>query len=221
MSRCRQCNIEILDETERCPLCHSALEHTFEVENMYPNARVQTRKWVFWSRVYLFSAILIWAILFGINYVDKYKIGWSLIAGLALLYGYLVIQLAILGQAGHKLKIVILSAIAIVMMILIDFLIGYHGWSVNYALPGFVILLDIWIIILMFVNRRNWQSYIMWQILMILVSVMLGVLEWIGIITSPYLASAAIGVSVFLFLGTVIIGDRRARVELKRRFHIM
>ena len=221
MSRCRQCNVEILDETDRCPLCRSALEHTFEVENMYPNVRVQTRKWVFWSRVYLFTGILLEAIFFGINFVDKYKIGWSLIAGLFLLYGYFIIQLSILGQAGHKLKIVLLSAIAIVMMVLIDFMIGYDGWSVNYALPGIVIMLDIWIMILMFVNRRNWQSYIMWQILMILVSVMLGIFEWIGIITVPYVASAAILVSVFLFLGTVIIGDRRARVELKRRFHIM
>ena len=36
MSRCKQCNIEVLDETERCPLCHSVLEPTIEVENMYP-----------------------------------------------------------------------------------------------------------------------------------------------------------------------------------------
>ena len=52
MSKCRQCNLEILDETERCPLCDSVLEHTIEVENMYPNVGVQTRKWVFLSRVY-------------------------------------------------------------------------------------------------------------------------------------------------------------------------
>ena len=221
MSKCRQCNVEILDETERFPLCHSALEHTFEMENMYPNVKMQTRKWVFWSRIYLFSAILLEAVFYGINYVDKYKIGWRLVAGLILLYGYLIIQLAILGQAGHKLKIVLLAAIALVMMVLIDFLIGYHGWSVNYVLPAGVIALDIGIMVLMIINRRNWQSYIMWQILMLLVSAMLGIFYWLKIITVPYLLSAAILLSVFLFLGTVIIGDRRARVELKRRFHII
>ena len=221
MSRCKQCNVEVLDETERCPLCDSVLEHTFEVENMYPNVRIQTRKWVFLSRLYLFAAILLEVIFYGINYVDKYQIGWSLVAGLLLLYGYLVIRLAILGQAGHKLKIVLLAAIAIVMMVLIDFLIGYDGWSVNYALPSIVILLDLWIVILMIINRRNWQSYMMWQILMILVSVMLVVFEVIGIITAPYVAGVAVLFSVFLFLGTLIIGDRRARVELKRRFHIL
>ena len=220
MSRCKQCNVEILDETERCPLCDSVLEHTEEMENMYPNAKVQTRKWVFWSKVYLFAAILLEVIMFGINYVDKYKIGWSLVAGLGLLYGYLVIQLAILGQAGHKLKIVLLSAIGIVMMILADFVIGYHGWSVNYVLPSCVIALDIGIAVLMLWNRRNWQSYIMWQLLMLLVSGGMVLLYIFGIITNPYLLGVAVLVTVFLFLGTVIFGDRRARVELYRRFHI-
>lgn len=220
MSKCRQCKVEILDETERCPLCGSVLEHTFEVENMYPNVTLQTRKWVFLSKVYLFGAILLEVILFGINYIDKYKIGWSLVAGLLLLYGYLVIQLAILGRAGHKLKIVLLAAIAIVMMILSDFLIGYHGWSVNYALPSCVIILDIGIEALMLFNRRNWQSYIMWQILMLLVSGGMILLFVFGIIIDPYLMGVAVLFSVFLFLGTLIFGDRRARVEVYRRFHI-
>jgi len=220
MSRCRQCNLEILDETDRCPLCSSVLEHTIAVENMYPNAKVKTRKWVFMSKVYLFVAILLEVILFGINYIDKYKIGWSLIAGLVLLYGYLVIQLAILGQAGHKIKIVLLATITIVMMVLIDLLIGYEGWSVNYVLPSFVIILDVGIAILMLINRRNWQSYIMWQLLMLLVSGGMILLFIFGIMTSAYVMGIAVLFSVFLFLGTVIFGDRRARVEVQRRFHI-
>jgi len=220
MSRCRQCNLEILDETDRCPLCSSVLEHTIAVENMYPNAKVKTRKWVFMSKVYLFCAIVLEVILLGINYVDKYKIGWSLIAGLVLLYGYLVIQLTILGQAGHKIKIVLLATITIVMMVLLDLLIGYKGWSVNYALPSCVIILDIGISILMLTNRRNWQSYIMWQLLMLLVSGGMILLFIFGIMTSPYMMGIAVMCSGFLFLGTLIFGDRRARVEVQRRFHI-
>ena len=30
MSKCRNCNVEISDETERCPLCGSVLEYTGE-----------------------------------------------------------------------------------------------------------------------------------------------------------------------------------------------
>ena len=63
MSRCKQCNVEILDETERCPLCHSVLEKTVEVENMYPNVRTMTRRLALLSRIYLFVAILVEALL--------------------------------------------------------------------------------------------------------------------------------------------------------------
>lgn len=220
MSKCRQCNVEILDETERCPLCNSVVEFTFEVENMYPNVKTQTRKLVFLSRVYLVAAIWIGSILFGINYVDKYQIGWSLVAGLVLLYGYLLLKLAISGQTGHKLKIIILAVITIIMMILMDFIIGYRGWSVNYALPGCVILMDIGIMALMVKNRRNWQSYIMWQILMMLVSGGMVLMYMFEIITVPHIVGVATILSVFTFLGTIIVGDRRARVELYRRFHI-
>lgn len=220
MSRCRQCNVEVLDETERCPLCNSVLEQTFEVENMYPDVRIQTRRLMFLSRVYLFAVILLEVILISINYLDKYKIGWSLIAGLILLYVYMVIRFAILGKTGYRSKIVVLSAIAILMMVAIDFLVGYHGWSVNYVLPGSVIILDIGIIVLMIVNRRNWQSYLMWQILMLVLCGGMLLLYFFDIITKPYVLGAAVFISLFLFLGTVIIGDRRARVELYRRFHV-
>ena len=59
MSKCHKCNVEILDETEVCPLCRSVLEQTEELENMYPNARLKTQKLLWISRLYLFCIVLI------------------------------------------------------------------------------------------------------------------------------------------------------------------
>ena len=66
MSRCGQCKIEVLDEAQRCPLCGTVLEPTVEVENMYPDIRVRSRKLVFISRVYLFLAVVTEMILVNI-----------------------------------------------------------------------------------------------------------------------------------------------------------
>lgn len=220
MSRCRQCNVEILDETERCPLCNSVLEQTVEVENMYPNVRPMTRKLMLISRIYLFCAILVEALLVYINAVTEYEIWWSVIPGLMFLYGYMLIRYAILGKSGYKSKIIVLTLIAILMMVAADFVVGYRGWSVNYTLPAGILLIDAGILVLMFYNRRNWQSYMMWQIFMILCSIVPLVFSKVGIVTAPLLGLIAFAASVFLFLGTLIIGDRKARTELKRRFHI-
>lgn len=220
MSRCKQCNVEILDETERCPLCHSVLEKTVEVENMYPNVRTMTRRLALLSRIYLFVAILVEALLIYLNVLSDSEMFWSAIPGLAMLYGYLVLRYAILGKSGYKGKIIVLTLIAILMVVAIDFVVGYRGWSVNYALPSAILLVDAGILILMCINRRNWQSYMMWQIFMILCSVVPLVLYAVGIVTAPLLALLAFAFSTALFLGTLIIGDRRARTELWRRFHV-
>ena len=220
MSRCKQCNVEILDETERCPLCHSVLEKTVEVENMYPNVRTMTRRLALLSRSYLFVAILVEALLIYLNVLSDSEMFWSAIPGLAMLYGYLVLRYAILGKSGYKGKIIVLTLIAILMVVAIDFVVGYRGWSVNYALPSAILLVDAGILILMCINRRNWQSYMMWQIFMILCSVVPLVLYAVGIVTAPLLALLAFAFSTALFLGTLIIGDRRARTELRRRFHV-
>lgn len=220
MSRCKQCNVEILDETERCPLCHSVLEKTVEVENMYPNVRTMTRRLALLSRIYLFVAILVEALLIYLNVLSDSEMFWSAIPGLAMLYGYLVLRYAILGKSGYKGKTIVLTLIAILMVVAIDFVVGYRGWSVNYALPSAILLVDVGILILMCINRRNWQSYMMWQIFMILCSVVPLVLYAVGIVTAPFLAVLAFAFSAALFLGTLIIGDRRARTELRRRFHV-
>ena len=220
MSRCKQCNVEILDETERCPLCNSVLEKTVEVENMYPNVRTMTRRLALLSRIYLFVAILVEALLIYLNVLSDSEMFWSAIPGLAMLYGYLVLRYAILGKSGYKGKIIVLTLIAILMVVAIDFVVGYRGWSVNYALPSAILLVDAGILILMCINRRNWQSYMMWQIFMILCSVVPLVLYAVGIVTAPLFALLAFAFSAALFLGTLIIGDRRARTELRRRFHV-
>lgn len=220
MSRCRQCNIEILDETERCPLCNSVLEYTVEVENMYPDVRMMTRKLKIISRIYLFCAMLAEVIMLYVNWVTDSEIWWSAITGLSLFYVYLLLRYAILGKSGYKSKIIVLTLIGVLMVIAIDFVVGYRGWSVNYALPAGILLVNLGILVLIVVNRRNWQSYIMWQIFMILCSLIPLVLWLRGIITHPLVGWIAIADSVFQFLGMLIIGDRRARVELKRRFHI-
>ena len=157
MSRCKQCNVEILDETERCPLCRSVLEKTVEVENMYPN--VLTRRLALLSRIYLFVAILVEALLIYLNVLSDSEMFWSAIPGLAMLYGYLVLRYAILGKSGYKGKIIVLTLIAILMVVAIDFVVGYRGWSVNYALPSAILLVDAGILILMCINRRNWQLH--------------------------------------------------------------
>ena len=220
MGKCHKCNVEIVDETQVCPLCHSVLERTYDVENMYPNARVRVRSRLFFSRVYLFVGLLIEAMLVSIDMLYESPIWWSAITGLGIFYGYLVLRYAIIGKSGYRSKVIVLSMIAVLSAIAIDFIIGFRGWSLDYVLPAGILLMDVIILGCMAFNRRNWQSYIMWQILMVLLSGIPILLNFFELENNRFLAFAPMSASLVIFVGTMIIGGRRAWVEVRRRFHL-
>lgn len=220
MSKCRQCNIEILDDTQRCPLCNSVLEATDEMENAYPNIKVKTKRFVMISRLYLFLAVVAELILINICVLTEVQSIVYIISGMVLVYGYIFFRYSIIGTSGYRAKALVSIILAVLMLVAIDILHGYNGWSVNYVFPSGIILVDAFILVVMAINYKNWQSYMLQQIFMILCSIAALVLCKIGIITSPILSIIAMNISLIIFLGTLILGGRRARVELMRRFHI-
>ena len=220
MGKCHNCKVEVLDETEYCPLCRSILEQTAPVENMYPDIRPRVRKLALASRIFLFCAILAEGILFAIDLILDSEIWWSALTGLALFYIYMVLRYAVMGKAGYRDKVIVVALIGILATIAVDLIIGYRGWSLDYAFPIWLLLVDGVIVGCMIFNRRNWQSYIMWQLFMILCSLLPVLLNYMELEQNRHLAFLPLAVSLAIFLGTMIIGDRRARTELKRRFHI-
>lgn len=220
MGKCKNCCVEILDETEYCPLCNSVLEHSGEFENMYPDARVAMKKMIIISRIYLFCGIIVSLVLVLINYLTSSSIWWSAVCALGILFGYLVLRYAIIGKSGYRTKTLVLATIAVLSIIAIDFITGYRGWSVDIGLPAGILVVDILILGSMIFNHRNWQSYIMLQLVTILLSLIPVLLNIIQLERNRYMAFLPLAVSAAIFLGTMIIGGRKAKTELKRRFHI-
>lgn len=221
MSKCKNCGVEILDPTDKCPFCQWVLDSDHSRKDaMYPDARIIFRKFHFLENLVLFLSILTFAVLTGINFWLNPDFLWSFVVGLGLIYVNVILRFAIIGKSGYQFKIVSLLVIAIVLLVGMDYLTGYHGWALNFVFPSAILLLDFGIIILMIVNRRNWQSYMMIQILSILMSLIPVIFFFTGIISFAPLVFIAFASSVFLFLGTLIMGDQRARNELKRRFYI-
>ncbi len=106
-------------------------------------------------------------------------------------------------------------------MVVIDYVLGFRHWSLDYVIPTVFIIMDVMIIAAMFINIRSWQSYLLFQICMILCSGVCVLLSLFDVVHHPVMSYVALGFSSVMFLATFIIGGRRARNELKRRFHVM
>ena len=216
------CKVDILDKTDKCPLCNHVLEWDgSEKEDLYPNARIARRKYQFLENVFLFASIALWIVLFIIDYTTDPKYLWSFTAGLVIIFANVVLRLTILGKSSYMAKIIWTILIGMAFLIEADVLTGYHGWGFNFVMPTALLFWDIAILILMlFINRRSWHSYIMDQLTALLACAVMVVLMLLDIITFPYYAFGVQVFTILMFIGTVIIGDRKAREELKRRFHV-
>lgn len=137
-----------------------------------------------------------------------------------MVYAYITLKFSIQKHNGYQFKILMQTLLGVAVVVLIDFLTGFSGWSVNYVLPAAFILIDATVIVLMIVNSRNWQSYIPMQLLIIVLSIIPFILRYFGISSDSIMCLIALCVAIFVFAGSVIIGGRRAMDELYRRFHV-
>ena len=130
------CGVEILDQTDTCPLCNHVLDgDASKGRKLYPDARIVTRKYQFLENIFLFASIVLWCILFAVDYFTDPEFLWSFTAGLVIIYANILLRLTILGKSSYMTKIIWTILIALAFLIEADFLTGYHGWGVNFAFP--------------------------------------------------------------------------------------
>ncbi len=224
MNKCLHCGVKIMDQTDVCPLCKCVVEAQDEeaAPERYPDIRLKGRKLELIGRIVLFVDLVLGALAVLINYLQKGGIWWSGIVVGGLGYTLLILFFFIENEhAGYRSKALIGVACGAAYMVLIDYVFGFTHWSLNYAIPLSFIVVDAMIVAVMFVNIRNWQSYLLFQIFMILCSGICVLLSLFGVIEKPLMSYVAFGLSIVMFLAAFIIGGRRARNELKRRFHVM
>ncbi len=242
MSTCKKCGIKIRDNTVECPLCHCVLDGTTgqasngaitgsDTSNegrapggteagMYPNIAATVRKFRFVERLVLFLSIVSMMGLVLANIIGRPFVAWTVIIGLILIYVNTALRMGVTGRVGYWSKTIFLTFLAVAVLIGIDALTGYYRWSINVILPSAVLFLNFSIFLLIFINMRNWQSYISMEILQVFLCAVMLILYMVGVITYPNIVYIATAVSLLLFTGTVIFGGDRARRELYRRFHI-
>ena len=211
-----------------CPLCHCVLENENQgieeqqefTPRMYPDVKETTRALNFIVKLYTFFAIITQVGLFIINYMTFSGLWWSAISGIGILYFYITLRYSIQKNSGYQRIILTQIFCGMFLCIGIDFILGYRGWSVSFVVPSAILLINLAVVILMIINTTNWQSYILLQLLTVLLSGVILIFWKVGIIQHPVLTIITAIVSVVMFVGMLIFGDRRAKNELKRRFHM-
>ena len=186
----------------------------------YPEIGYDISKWK--KLVWIFYAVLAAAaVIVGVVNLATYSgLWWSVIAIFGIAYAGLTMRYSILRHANLGKSLMIETLGMAVLLLVTDHVLGYQGWSVNYGIPSIILFADIAIVFLILVNRMNWQSYFMYQIAITLFSFIPIALWAAGFITQPVMAIITVILSVLILTMTVLLGDRRVKNELIRRFHL-
>ncbi len=218
--KCNHCQVYILDDTEKCPLCQGILVGDTIGKNTYPDIVDRIKKTTVLMRV-LFT---IWSVTFAALGIASYYVHGFIkpvvVVAASTYYGLFMLWLMIKPQYGYMKRIFLSIIVGEIFVVVIDIITGFHRWSLNYVLPGGLIFLDISLIVLMFINRRNWRGYTIQQLFVIFLGLFPVIFILLGIISDPVVSVVAIGFSIMMFVVTLVLGGRETLMELKRRFHI-
>lgn len=226
MSRCKRCGIRILDDTLLCPLCRTVLTEEGQEEKTgeqnYPNVKKKTRKFQKAGRILLFLSLALEAVLILVNYLTFSSVPryWSVITGGVTAYLILTLWNLLGHRQGHIRQIYTQIFVVMGLLVLIDVSLGWRGWSLEFGLPCIIFGLTAAIVICMCVNSSAWQNYVLMQLAAVFLSAIDLLLHLTGVLHHTVLAWIAFALSLLLWSGTMIIGDRKAKNELKRKFHI-
>lgn len=193
-----------------------------EAAGAYPEIKEQFRRKRRILVTVLFFVIMVESILVLINIFtwETKRYPWSVLIGGVLVVSFLCLWNMFRTKVGHIAKIYTQMGLFFLLLLFLDKMLAKHGVFIGYGLP---ILIDTFLgvtFICMIVNRKRYENYILLQFFLMVFSTITLLLMVTGVLKNQKLISVSLVVSVLFFLGTVMLGHRKVRQELKRKFHV-
>lgn len=226
IKKCERCGVIIRDETWLCPLCSGAI--TSERADVtgtphsvsYPDISYRIKKMRLAIKITVFVSVVAAVIMFIINYFTFNGIYWSLMATAGLAYACMTLIFSFRKKSSTQWIIIIQCILAAGLIYVLDWILGYSGWSVRYGFPVLVMLADLIAVILMCVYRNGWQNFIITEIVACAFGLVLLLMSAAGMGEVPVLTAVAAAGSALILAGTILFGHRMIREEVKRRFRV-
>lgn len=222
---CTPCHAQVFTAEDFCPLCGAALEQPQACpaglpQNPYPDLRGLTAQSNFLMRLLVFLSLMGAGTSLLVNILVPTGFMWSLIVIAALLYTWLTVPPLLRQGVNYAKRVVIQVIFTAALVVALDFIIGFQGWSVNYALPGLLCagIAALWAMLVF--NRTSWGQYIFYQFLMGIFGFIPLLLYVLGLSNSLVMVLITASLALASLLATVVFGDKTFKSDMRRRFHL-
>lgn len=232
MRRCGECEVAIDGAWESCPLCGAGLEPeggtnadagtAAGASDPYPAvplkfSRRRVARILLLSSLGVIAASLAVQLLFG-HGDDAVGVWRSLWLGVVAMW--LLVITAVNERRNVARTALYLVVIVGLVCVYWDYLSGWHGWALTYAVPAMCGGSAIALTITLRVRRVEAHEHVVFSGMTMLLGVVPLVFMFLGWVTTPWPAAVCGGVSVLMLLGLQAVLGAEVRHELARYLHL-
>lgn len=221
MRYCNKCKITIDNNSINCPLCDSQttkINNKFETD--FPVQKDSKRENIIIVRkVFIFIFVFLLGLNLLIGSILSNSLIWAPYSFIPLLYAYIIISLGI--RSYRKIGSIVMSSVFMISIIciIIDFLIGFTGWSFNYIIPFTVLSGILALFIFMIVKPTYFFHYLIAMFIIAFFGITIIIFLLTGLVTVQLPSIITVFISFMSLVAMFMFGDRDIKHELVKRFH--
>ena len=219
MKYCSKCQMKVQNQLNNCPLCGQSLESVeFEIERDYPEQFAKKRRFSIRKSI-IFLAMMIISFSFISGIFQDFQWNWVFIITAATLY--LTIS-AILGSRVKRnigpnilTQVIGISALSII----IDYFLGYSGWSLEIIFPLGLMVGTTIITVMILLNSKRLTDLVIYQLMFGLMGIVILAMIYFQVILFRQIAIIGSYYTIITCVGLFFFADRQMIHELKKKFH--
>lgn len=219
MKYCSKCQMKVQNQLNNCPLCGQSLESVeFEIERDYPEQFAKKRRFSI-RKFIIFLAMVIISFSFISGIFQDFQWNWVLIITASTLY---VTISAILGSRVKRnigpnilTQVIGISALSII----IDYFLGYSGWSLDIIFPLDLMAGTTIITVMILLNPKRFTDLVIYQLMFGLMGIVILAMIYFQVIIFRQIAIIGSYYTVITCVGLFFFADRQMIHELKKKFH--
>ena len=114
-----------------------------------------------------------------------------------------------------------MQAIAISLLtVFIDYKLGFEKWSINISVPIIIIVANVTMLILTIVSYKKFIKYAIYQLIIVLFSMIPVILLGENIVENKVLSIVASSISILNLVLTLSLCAKDVKAAIVRKFHI-
>ena len=219
MKYCSKCQMKVQNQLNNCPLCGQSLESVeFEIERDYPEQFAKKRRFSI-RKFIIFLAMVIISFSFISGIFQDFQWNWVLIITASTLY---VTISAILGSRVKRnigpnilTQVIGISALSII----IDYFLGYSGWSLEIIFPLGLMAGTTIITVMILLNSKRFTDLVIYQLMFGLMGIVILAMIYFQVIIFRQIAIIGSYYTIITCVGLFFFADRQMIHELKKKFH--